>query len=384
MIRMIPPIRAIPPGIDSGIARCRLILSLLATTALLLDPTRTQLPAWLGPRHAFLGIHTLTLAVFAAYFLYSGILYLLARQQIPRPRLVAASTWADVLFAMAIGFATEAVGSPFFVFFTFALVALGFRAGFRRVTTVAAISVALYLILIRVSYPEDLNFLLMRAVYLAIIGYLIGYLAQQRSNLEEELSEVAATEQCTRLARELHDGCVQTLGAVTLKLAACAELVRRGRTDDTLAELGGLQARINVEHDNLRTYMRSLTRLQDLRARRGDAVNETCDDTRFSVNFDFVASGMLADEVLQIVREGIRNVRRHAHAKSAAVTVTSDASQVLVKIDDDGIGFISQAGAEQPWTIASRVRELGGQLRIDKKASSGAHLEIHLASESIG
>ncbi len=377
IIRAISEIRALPPRIDSNIARCRLMLSCFAMAALLLEPSRPQLLAWIGSHHMLLPDHMLGIAMLSAHLLYSSIVYLLVRQRIQRPRLVVATTGADVLFAAAIGFATEGVGSPFFVFFTFALVAVGFRAGFRPVMLVAGISLALYLSMMRISAPDDLSFFIMRAVYLGIIGYLIGYLGQQRLNLEQELAELAAAERSTRIARELHDGCVQTLAAVNVKLATCAELLRRGQTDDVLAELAGLRKRVNVEHDSVRAYMRSLTRLRSRQARAKQPLVEHQTDTKFSVNVNFAGSGTVLDEVLQILREGIRNVRNHAHANSAAVTVRSDGVQVLVKIDDDGVGF--EGEVEEPWTIASRVRELGGRLRINNGSSAGAHLEINLA-----
>ncbi len=376
-VHVISRSRAIPPHIELGIARCRVMLSCFAMTALLLDPSRPLLPLWVGRHHLVLGAHTIGLATLSAHLLYSAIIYLLVRERMPRPRLVVVTTAADVLFAAAIGFATEGMGSPFFVFFTFALVALGFRAGFRPVMLVAGICEILYLSLMRMSAPDDLSLCIMRTVYLGIIGYLIGYLGQQRLNLENELSEVAATELSTRIARELHDGCMQTLAAVNVKLATCTELLRRGRSNDAIAELGGLRARVNVEHDSLRVYMRSLTRLRTPRAEDPEVADEPDEATKFSVQFDFAGSATLVDEVLQIVREGVRNVGRHAHAHWAQVTVLSDDTRVLVKIDDDGVGFARKI--EQPWTIASRVRELGGQLRIDTKPSSGAHIEIKLA-----
>jgi signal transduction histidine kinase len=49
---------------------------------------------------------------------------------------------------------------------------------------------------------------------------------------------------------------------------------------------------------------------------------------------------------------------------------------IRVTIDDDGVGFeeLDQA----PWTIASRVAEFGGQLKMNADNPSGAHLEIDM------
>lgn len=368
--------------VECGIARCRLVLSLVVVGALLVDPTQTPSLTWIGRAPGLFGLDTVVVAVLGTHLVYSMVLCLLAHSPALHPRLSVVSTWTDVLLAVAVGFATEGLGSPFFVFFTFAAGALGLRTGFRRIVMVTAISMTLYLGLSVAWYPDRLDRCVMQASYLGIIGCLIGYLARQRLRLEDEQTELTRTEACKRVARELHDGCMQTLGAMDLKLASCAELLRRGRADAVLAEIGGLRASIHAEHDSLRAYMRLLAHLRLPGGSKEDGAGSPAggEQTRFALNVDFAGAGALVDEVLQIVREGMRNVQQHARATWATVDVRSEGSVVAVKIDDNGVGFSGEA--EQPWTIASRVDELGGRLFIRKDRSPGAHLEITLDSAS--
>src|SRR5207249_1564785 len=84
--------------------------------------------------------------------------YLVVRQQLATAtRIATVSTWADVLFGASIALVTEGANSPFYVFFAFAVLAAGFRAGLRRAMMVTGASVALYLSLILVSRPEGVN-----------------------------------------------------------------------------------------------------------------------------------------------------------------------------------------------------------------------------------
>jgi signal transduction histidine kinase len=73
------------------------------------------------------------------------------------------------------------------------------------------------------------------------------------------------------------------------------------------------------------------------------------------------------EHILQIAREGISNVRRHAQARSATIEIRTDDGQVHVSIEDDGVGFEAHTA---PWSIASRVKEIGG--RIDVVPTPGA------------
>jgi len=48
---------------------------------------------------------------------------------------------------------------------------------------------------------------------------------------------------------------------------------------------------------------------------------------------------------------------------------------VRIDIDDDGVGFRDEVA---PWTIASRSRDIGGSLQIDRGSGRGAHVSITL------
>jgi signal transduction histidine kinase len=82
------------------------------------------------------------------------------------------------------------------------------------------------------------------------------------------------------------------------------------------------------------------------------------------------------ERVFHILREGITNVERHARARSAFLRVQRSGSEVQISIDDDGVGF--RDVAQRPWSIASRVEEVGGTLRVLQNGQPGAHLAITL------
>ena len=97
----------------------------------------------------------------------------------------------------------------------------------------------------------------MRAVYLAIAGYLIGFFAQQRANYEDRVRELRGASRAA-LRGLLHDSYVQSLAGVNLRLESCRELLRRGRPDDAARELTELQVGVKRQFDEVREYVRSL------------------------------------------------------------------------------------------------------------------------------
>jgi signal transduction histidine kinase len=312
------------------------------------------------------------LGAIAAHFAYSLAIYgVLAWRPAAGAGVVARVTvGGDVVFATVIALVTEGTISPFYVFFVFAVVAVGFRFGLRTAVAVTTASVAAYVGLFLLGdQPEDVNVHIMRPAYLAVLGYLVGYMGEQHLRLGEKVRALETAAQRDAFARSLHDGYHQALAGINLRLETCRELLRRGRTADTLVELGELQRGVTREYDELRAWIRSLADRE-----RTPGVQVTPSSTWFSIRADFEGSADLVEHVLQIMREGALNVRRHAGARSASISVRAVGTELTIQIDDDGVGFAS--GASPPWSIASRVRELAGALRL--KEGPGAHLLIAL------
>lgn len=360
--------------IELNIARCRLILSAVALFAIFVDPTESILTPQPTPHTSWFTIDPFTLAILGAHLSYStAVFVLLIRHRVSPAQLGAVTLWADVFLGAAIAFFTEGASSPFYALFIFGVVVAGLRSGFERTLRVTIVSVALYMALIFISAPGMINFYIMRPVYLAIIGYLIAYLAQQRLHLESEIRLLAASDQRSRIARDLHDNWAQALAGINLRLETGRELLRRERTQDGARELEELQRNVTSELDELRSYMRSLAGREDDWEPVGSR-----NEARFAVRAEFGGSSALVEHVLQILREAVQNVLRHAGASSAELQVGMADGVVSITIADDGVGF--QDPEQLPWSIASRVRELGGEIRQVAR-QRGAQLSIRVPQE---
>lgn len=349
--------------IERNITRCRILLSVAAPLAVYLDPT---VPI-LVPRGALSGaaffIDPLALGIMLVHLVYSvAVFAAVASERVPLRRMVTISNVGDVLFGAIVALVTEGTNSPFYTFFLFAVLAAGLRGSRRTAWTVTGTSLALYIGLILIARPDGFGFYLTRAVYLAITGYLVGLLGQQRRILDSSLQD---------LTRTLHDGYAQALAGVNLRVETCRQLIRRGRADDAFVELSELQVGVTREYDDLRAIVRSL---RGLEAKSSPvAAGET---TRYAVSARFEASLPIVEHALQIMLEGARNVSRHARARSAAIDVAVADGRVTVFIADDGVGF--PADAAPPWSIASRAAEVGGQVRIRQDAGKGGRLVVEL------
>ncbi len=348
--------------LDLNVSRARIALSLVALVSIYIDPTTGR---------GIFTIDSYALATLALHFAYGLTAYSLIRRRVAPDQVFAATTALDIVFATAVAFFTEGPTSPSYVFFTFAIIAVGCRTGLRATLWVTFVSVMLYLLLIGLS-PEGVKSLyLMRPAYLAITGCVIGFLGQQRANFEIRMRELETLAEREEIARALHDGYVQVLAGLNLRFEGLRELLQRGRTGEALDEVRDLQIGITREYDEVRGYIRSLVNLDRKIAENTSPSNKT----HFHVDATFTASGLLVEHILLIMLEGARNARRHAQAHDVRVKANVDGDLVRITIDDDGVGFQQ---SDPPWAIASRVAEFGGQLRMVGQNRSGAHMEIEM------
>jgi signal transduction histidine kinase len=230
--------------------------------------------------------------------------------------------------------------------------------------------VTLYLLVIGLSDGMT-NSYMMRAVYLAIAGYLIGFVGQQRAEFEARMHRLEVAAQRHSIARSLHDGYIQALAGVNLRLETCRELLKGDRPADALVELTELQMGVAREYDEVREYIRTLAGVQGSAVPQSRAGRR---DPRLRLRAAFSTNSLGGEHILQIMLEGLRNARRHAVANCVMIDAWEADGQVRITIDDDGVGFDDSKNA--PWAIASRVAEFGGSLAVNGKGPVRLAIEL--------
>ena len=261
--------------------------------------------------------------------------------------------------------------------FLFAIVAVGCWAKLRVTILVTSLCVVLYLCAIWLSVINVTNAYLMRAVYLAIAGYVINFFGQEREKFEARSREFETEAERHAIARSLHDGYIQSLAGIGLRLESCCDMLASNELAQAIAGLEDIQISVDREFDEVRAYVRSL--VQAAPANGHEACREAS-KTKFQIRAAFTGNGLLAEQILQIMLEGIRNARLYGQACSAAINVREENNGIRLTIDDDGVGFETAA---RPWTIVSRVAECGGHLIVHSNISPGAHIEIEMPASGL-
>ena len=249
-------------------------------------------------------------------------------------------------------------------------VAFPIRLGFTPATITLAVAI------------EGLSFLF--AVAMGVWISRIADLGNERKRLLDELTaaqsqlevlhrDAGATDERERLARELHDTIAQTLtGQVLLTQRARRELATGVLTDDTLEliesaaraaltetrSLVAASARVELPGGGLLSALEHLATRFQRESGIAVTVSGTLDEP-----LDRDAEVVL----LRCAQEGLANVRKHAGAHAARVTVSATENVASITVLDDGHGF--DPGRAAPGFGLTGLRDrlglVGGSLAID-------------------
>ncbi len=117
-----------------------------------------------------------------------------------------------------------------------------------------------------------------------------------------------------------------------------------------------------------------------LSAAVSDALQEFRDhsglDARFwTTGTERQARSAVETAALSMVGEALRNVADHARAGHVEVTIRYEDEQLVLVVEDDGVGFQADGAAGPRWSGLSRVRQetetVGGQLLVRSEPSRG-------------
>jgi two-component system NarL family sensor kinase len=315
--------------------------------------------------------------------------------------LALAATGVDIAAISALAVLSGGAFSHARLAFFLVPVAVAFR--FRPAITAAAVVVTTSAYVVQAvahpaaSQPEAARFILTQAGFLAWVGAAcvllsqllakrtteVARLAESRSRL---LADALEAEQRERkaLAEALHDQAIQNLLSARHELEEADEALSHpalGRADAALSD-SVTQLRDAVFE--LHPYVLDEAGLEAaLRAIARRAANRA----GFELRLDFRYPRRHAREQLlfSAARELLANVVRHARASEVLVRLAEADGDVLLLVEDDGVGLppegLSERLASGHIGLASqrvRVEAAGGTLQVEPAHGGGTRVEVRI------
>ena len=334
-----------------------------------------------------------------SFLLYSLlILYLTRREKADSRKIGFVTTCLDLVWISAMVFSTGGSRTPFFVYYLFPVITASSRYGTKGGLLVALVGVALYGFVryLRLSdRPLGIDIFIIRSIYLFVLAYIFGFLSEFEKKQNEKLmalyktaGEAATQEERRRIARELHDRLLQVLASLTLRLETCRRhlietpkdlsrelALMEQATRGAMAEIRGfLSGKDNVDFapgtliEKLREEMRFL--------RDGLGLQVVLESEPDDLNLP----ASVEEEIYYVLREGLRNVTRHAHASKAEILLEETGAEIRGSLKDDGVGFDASAARNSDGfgliSMEERIKKLGGELSVETSPGRGTRISF--------
>lgn len=217
--------------------------------------------------------------------------------------------------------------------------------------------------------------------------------ARELAEARDQLRAAVESREATR--RDLHDGVLQSLYALTLSLGRARRVMQRDALEaealltQQTAALDEVMAAVRGHLGGERRGETAGNLAESLRA-VADAVG--CDGecaVKLDVPAELAATlpEKVAANLLNIVREAVSNARRHGRAREIAVSLKAGGGKWRLEVADNGAGFDPQAAPAAGHglrNIDARVAELSGSCRVESRPGGPTRVVVEVEQPAQG
>ena len=223
-------------------------------------------------------------------------------------------------------------------------------------------------------------------------------LAIRNFQLYDQLGQLAVLKERYRLSREFHDGLAQTLASLNLQAERLETLIHMQKNDAATQEIGEMRQTIYSAYGDVREAIEGL-RLElaqpdQMAPLLAETVAQFSRQTGIEAQLTVEPQGLpvapaTALQLMRIVQEALANVRKHAQASQAEISLRDIENKLELTITDNGRGFPDTLPEDLGQhhfgltTMRERARSLGGALTIATGIHQGTRITVAVPNSKI-
>ena len=214
-------------------------------------------------------------------------------------------------------------------------------------------------------------------------------IAMENARLHEQVQRLTIVDERERISKDLHDGIIQNLYAVSLSLEDLPELMTADRADATTRVERAIES-IHLTIQDIRNFIFGLRPELLESASLAGGVAALVEEARHNTLIELaleIAPGLsepppdVTTQLLGAVSESISNVMRHSRASTAVIELQGrDGGGWLLVISDNGVGFepgsANRLGHQGLANVRERIAQIHGDLQIDSQPGRGTRVVI--------
>ena len=199
----------------------------------------------------------------------------------------------------------------------------------------------------------------------------------------------------SRISRDIHDGPAQTLASIVMKSDIIKRLIEKDSPKNTIyRELEQLKHQLRNAIKEIRRIIydlrpTSLDELGLIPSIQGLIAKAKEDyDINFNLSTrknDPIKSSTTKIICFRVLQESINNILKHSNAKNVDINISIGSKTIILKVEDDGIGFnIEDIDSSKSFGLSSlkeRILLAEGDVKIISKPNYGTRLEIKIPNK---
>lgn len=223
--------------------------------------------------------------------------------------------------------------------------------------------------------------------YLEQLSLELQQLGSKPQFVGNETKEQVIEQERRRIARELHDSVSQQLFAAMMMISALNERTEQFNENEQkqLRMIEHVLSQAQSEMRALLLHLRPISLEQkSLKSGIEGLLMELQTKVQMRIHWDIEDVHLpqgVEDHLFRIAQELLSNTLRHSQATNLEVYLRETSSNVLFKIEDNGIGFNTEEilpGSYGINNMKERVQSLGGQVKIVSFPNQGTTIEIRI------
>ncbi|MGO2333709.1 nitrate/nitrite two-component system sensor histidine kinase NarX [Providencia sp.] len=219
---------------------------------------------------------------------------------------------------------------------------------------------------------------------LMLVKQISGMLAMEHQI--EQQQQLLIMDERSAIARELHDSIAQSLSCLKMQISYL-QLQPEPLPEKPQQLLSEMRQEINTAYSQLRelltTFRLKLTE-PGLLPSLESTINEFSERMKFNIklNYDIPAKSISPHQsihIIQIIREALSNILKHANANWADVSLSQNAGIVTITINDDGARIDSSPDKLNHYGLIimrERALTLNGQCYVTPRELGGTEVKV--------
>lgn len=219
----------------------------------------------------------------------------------------------------------------------------------------------------------------------------------ERKQLETDLAEThrrlfeGVEAERLLLSQELHDGPIQDLYGVSLRLEGLREALRSQQDEESLDACRDALQAVGQTLRGICGELRppALTHFGLEKAIRSHLIQFQNSHPGLAIESSLMQDGQTLPErtrlaLYRVYQNSLSNIIRHAQAKSVRISLSVEEEQVSLRIEDDGCGFtvperwieLARAGHYGLVGMVERVEAIGGKITVHSSIGQGTTIQV--------